>query len=146
MYALFFAGIVTSVVSMFLCPLSLYTRWAALPISVLAFLSALCTTVASVLATAMWIIFADKVTAATEVNIGVKIGTQMFAFMWIASAAGILAWLVQMGLCCCCASRRDVKSGRKMGSRKAYSGEFSGFNEKPRNRRRMPWKKQVATA
>ena len=28
---------------------------------------------------------------------------------------------MQLGLCCCCASRRDVKTGRKSGAMKAVS-------------------------
>ena len=44
----------------------------------------------------------------------------MFAFMWTAAAGAIVGWLVQMGLCCCCASRRDVRKGRKVGRRSAY--------------------------
>lgn len=51
-------------------------------------------------------------------NIEAEIGTQMFVFMWIASGAAVLGWLIQFGECCCCASRRDVKTGRRKGSKK----------------------------
>jgi hypothetical protein len=44
----------------------------------------------------------------------------MFGFMWTATAFAILAWLINFGMCCCCASRRDVKTGRRHGSSKAY--------------------------
>ena len=53
-------------------------------------------------------------------NIIASIGTKTFAFMWTASACAIVGWLVQMGLCCCCASRRDVTRGRKVGRRKGW--------------------------
>lgn len=58
-----------------------------------------------------------------ELNVGAEVGVQMFAFMWVATAGTILAALIQAGLCCCCASRRDVKTGRKRGNEKAYATE-----------------------
>ena len=60
-------------------------------------------------------------------NIIPEIGTKMFAFMWTASACAIVGWLLQMGMCCCCASRRDIMLGKKTGRRKAWkeSGEVS---------------------
>lgn len=108
-------------------PLSVFTRWLALPVAILAFINALIVTAASIIATVMFIIFRNTITKVGELNIGAEIGITLFVFMWIASAFTIFAWLVQMGLCCCCASRRDVKSGRKRGSEKAYIGAGQGF-------------------
>ena len=48
------------------------------------------------------------------------LGTQMFVFMWIATSFAILAWIINWGMCCCCASRRDVKTGRRRGNSAAY--------------------------
>lgn len=121
MFGLFLTGTVLSFVLIFVMPISIFTRWLALPVAILAFLNALFTTVASVLATVMFIIFRNTIGGVAELNIGADIGITMFAFMWVASAFTIFAWLVQMGLCCCCASRRDVKTGRKRGNEKAYS-------------------------
>ncbi|KAF1926028.1 uncharacterized protein M421DRAFT_94171 [Didymella exigua CBS 183.55] len=121
MFGLFLTGTVLSFVLIFVMPLSVFTRWLALPVAILAFLNALFVTVASVLATVMFIIFRNTIGGVAELNIGAEIGVTMFAFMWVASAFTIFAWLVQMGLCCCCASRRDVKTGRKRGNEKAYS-------------------------
>ena len=121
MFGLFLTGTVLSFVLIFVMPLSIFTRWLALPVAILAFLNALFVTVASVLATVMFVIFKNTISGVAELNIGAKIGVTMFAFMWVASAFTIFAWLVQMGLCCCCASRRDVKTGRKRGNEKAYS-------------------------
>lgn len=120
MFGLFLTGTVLSFVLIFLMPLSIYTRWLTLPVSILAFLNALFVTVATVLATVMFIIFRNTIGGVGELNIEAEIGTTMFAFMWVASAFSIFAWLIQMGLCCCCASRRDVKKGKKRGSEKAY--------------------------
>lgn len=125
MFGLFLTGTVLSFALIFLMPISLYTRWLALPTSILAFLNALIVVAASVIATVMFVIFRDTITGVAELNLGASIGVTLFVFMWIASAFCVLAWLVQMGLCCCCASRRDVRSGRKRGSEKAYLGARS---------------------
>lgn len=127
MFALFLTGACLTVPSILLAPLSIYTRWASLPLTVLAFLAALTTTVAAVVASAMFVIFKEAIhSAADSVNIGVELGAKMFAFMWVASGASILGWLIQFGGCCCCASRRDVKTGRRKGSKKAYAGRATG--------------------
>ena len=95
------------------------------------FLAALCTTVASVVATVMFIIMQNAITQVQQLNIGASIGVEMFAFMWIAAAAAILAWIIQLSLCCCCASRRDVKKGKKRGSMKAWKDDVPSTSEKP---------------
>jgi hypothetical protein len=120
MFGLFLTGTCLSFVLIFLMPLSIFTRWLTFPVAILAFFNALVVTAASIIATVMFIIFRNTITGVSELNIGAEIGITLFVFMWIASAFTIFAWLVQMGLCCCCASRRDVKSGRKRGSEKAY--------------------------
>jgi hypothetical protein len=126
MFGLFLTGTCLTFVLIFLMPVSVFTRWLALPVAIIAFVNALMVTVASVIATVMFIIFRNTITGVAEINIGAEIGKSIFAFMWIASAFAIFAWLVQMGLCCCCASRRDVKTGRKRGSEKAYHSALGG--------------------
>jgi hypothetical protein len=126
MFGLFLTGTCLTAVLIFLMPLAIFTRWLALLTSILAFLNALVVTVASIIATVMFIIFRNTITRVSEINIGAEIGITLFVFMWIASAFTIFAWLVQTGLCCCCASRRDVKTGRKRGSEKAYQGVAPG--------------------
>lgn len=96
------------------------------------FLAALLITVAAVIATVMFIIMRNAFTSVAEINIQANLGNQMFAFMWIAAGTAIIAWLIQLGECCCCASRRDVRTGRKMGSKKAWNTETVGVSEKPR--------------
>jgi hypothetical protein len=126
MFGLFLTGTVLSFVLIFLMPLSIYTRWLTLLVAILAFLNALFVTVATVLATVMFIIFRNTIGGVAELNIEAKIGVSLFAFMWVASAFSIFAWIVQMGLCCCCASRRDVKKGKKRGNEKAYQMDGAG--------------------
>jgi len=120
MFGLFLAATVLSFVLIFVMPISIYSRWLTLIVAILAFLNALFVTVASVIATVMFVIFRNTIGGVSEINLHADIGTTLFAFMWVASAFAIFAWLVQMGLCCCCASRRDVRKGKKRGSEKAY--------------------------
>ncbi|KAF2201987.1 hypothetical protein GQ43DRAFT_471281 [Delitschia confertaspora ATCC 74209] len=120
MFGLFLTSNVLSFVLAFITPLSVFSRWASFAIAILVFLNALFCTTASIIATVMFVIFRNVIGSVQELNLSAQIGTKMFAFMWVASAFSIFAWLIQTGLCCCCASRRDVRTGRKRGSEKAY--------------------------
>ena len=73
------------------------------------------------------------------VNIVPEIGFEMFAFMWVASVCAIVGWLIQLGLCCCCASRRDVRLGKKSGRAKAWeqSGEVPPNEMREKERRQF---------
>lgn len=130
MFGLFLAGACLSFLMMLLNPLAVFSRWLTLFTGIFTFLAALFTTVATVIATVMFIIMQNAFTSVEELNIGGSLGTKMFAFMWISAATSILAWLIQTSLCCCCASRRDVKKGKKTGSKKAWQTETPGVNEK----------------
>ena len=141
MFALFLVGTILSLISFFLTPFSIYSRLLTVPIAILTFLAALTTTAATIIATVMFIIFKEVVhSAADTVNIVPEIGSEMFAFMWIATACAILGWGVQMGLCCCCASRRDVRLGKKWRRREAWE---KGEKGERKGRRRL-WGKKVS--
>lgn len=57
--------------------------------------------------------------------------------MWIAASCSLIAFIIQLGQCCCCASRRDVRTGRKRGSKKAWTG--AGGDEAPmKEKQRQP--------
>lgn len=119
MFGLFLAGTCLSFVLIFILWLSVTSRWTAVILGIISFINALCITAAAVIATVLFTIMKNVFASNTEVNIGAKIGTTMFACMWIASAFSIIAWVVQMALCCCCVSRRDLRLGTKKG-RKAW--------------------------
>jgi hypothetical protein len=134
-------------VCIFIVPLAVYSRWTNLPIAIFVFIGALCMTGAAIIATVMFIIMQVAITSATQLNIRANIGVEMFVFMWIAAGASIIAWLIHMGMCCCCASRRDVRTGRKSGNKKAWRTGTVGVSEKPardtttvprREKRRLP--------
>lgn len=78
-----------------------------------ALLNAIFIVVASVIGTAISVIFQHALESYQELNISATVGTKMFAFTWVASIFAVLAWIIQLCLCCCCASRRDVRRGRK---------------------------------
>lgn len=120
MFGLYLAGACLAFVMIFVAPMAIFSRWLALLTSIFTFLAALFITVASVIATVMFIIMRNAFTSVDELNIGAAIGLPMFVFMWIASGTAIVATLIQVGECCCCASRRDIKTGRKKGSKKAW--------------------------
>ncbi|KAL2817866.1 SUR7/PalI family-domain-containing protein [Aspergillus granulosus] len=84
----------------------------ALPFTVITFLTAFFTIVAVVIATVMFIIFRNVFTnGAYELNIHAELGTRMLAFMWIAAAFNLLAFIVELGSCCaaCCRGRKARK-------------------------------------
>ncbi len=121
-------------VSIFLAPVTLYSRWWSLPFAIWTFLAALFTTVATIVATVMFAIFKKVLTSQVGLNIGASLGTDMFVFMWIAAAFSIFGWVIHLCLSCCCASRRDVKTGRKRGRMSAYGDVVSvGSEEKARH-------------
>lgn len=130
MFGFFLTGVCMNFVSIFLAPITLYSRWWSLPFAIWTFIAALVTTAATIIATVMSIIFRNVATSQSGLNIGASIGTDMFAFMWIASAFSIFGWLVHLSLSCCCASRRDVRTGRRRGRRSAYGD--AGSDEKKR--------------
>jgi len=78
----------------------------------------------------MFIIFRNVITSQAGLNIGAAVGTQMFAFMWVGATFSIFGFVIHLGLACCCASRRDVKTGRKKGSKAGYGADSGAINEK----------------
>jgi len=134
MFGLFLSGACLAFVLIFINPLSVFSRWVAFVVAIFNFLAALFITVAAVIATVMFIIMKNAFTSVEGLNVNATIGLEMFVFMWIAAGCAIIAWLIQMGECCCCASRRDVRTGRKRGSKKAWNTETTGVNEKPARR------------
>lgn len=123
MFACFLVGTCLTLLCVFICPLgfSKTPRWQhkarriflrQLPVTILAFLAALFTTVATVIATVMYIIFRNTFADAADLNIEARIGTEMFAFMWIATGFNLIGFIIQIGTCCgvcCCTGRRKAE-------------------------------------
>ncbi|KAI9727145.1 MAG: hypothetical protein M1828_007346 [Chrysothrix sp. TS-e1954] len=122
MFGFFLVSACLTFILIFITPLSIISRWVAFLITILTFMNAALVTIAAAIGTAMFILMRNAFkNSITEVNIEATIGVTMFALMWVAAACSIFAWLIQFSLMCCCASRRDVKRGKKKGSKKAYA-------------------------
>lgn len=141
MFGLFLTAAVLSFVLIFLTPLAVSSRppqtvspdpqvneshrphrrrtfvlLRSFPFLVIEFFNALITIVASVIATVMFVIFKNVITSQSDLNIQAYLGDRMLAFMWIASAFNLIAFIVQFGSCCaaCCGgrkARRQLKHG-----------------------------------
>jgi hypothetical protein len=90
-------------------------------------LNAIFIVVASVIGTAISVIFQHALESYQDLNIGATVGKKMFVFMWVAGIFAVLAWIIQLCLCCCCASRRDVKKGRNRGQTQYQEKSRCGF-------------------
>ncbi|KAK1150275.1 hypothetical protein N8T08_000177 [Aspergillus melleus] len=96
-----------------------FVLFRSLPFLLLTFLTALFTIVPSVVATVMFIIFKNVFTnSAQDLNINAEVGSQMMAFMWVASAFNLLPFLWQLGSLCaaCCGGRKARKELKRAGS------------------------------
>ncbi|EMR65720.1 putative integral membrane protein [Eutypa lata UCREL1] len=129
MFGFFLTGLVLNCILMLIAPVVIYSRWWSLPFSVFSFISTLLVLVASALGTAMSFVFKYAMNSQPDLNIRAEIGLNMLVFMWIATGFTVISFIIHMGLCCCCASRRDIKTGRK-GGRHVESGTSNARNEK----------------
>ncbi|TVY32545.1 SUR7 family protein [Lachnellula occidentalis] len=143
MFGCFLTGVCMNFVSIFVAPVTLYSRWWEFPFAIWSFIAALLTTAGAIIGTVMFIIFRNVITSQAGLNIGAEIGTQMYAFMWVGAAFSIFGWIIHLCLICCCASRRDVKTGRRRGDKGAFPDGDAGEKEKKKDagaggpRRRM---------
>ncbi|KKY39500.1 putative sur7 protein [Diaporthe ampelina] len=85
MFAFFLAGTVISFAMIFLSPIAIFSRWWALPMSLVSFLTFLVILVGSVIASVISFVFKYAATAQTSLNINAYVGTRMFVFMWIST-------------------------------------------------------------
>lgn len=131
MFGFFLTGVCMNFVSIFIAPLAIYSRWWSLPLTIWTFIAALLTTAAAIIGTVYAIVFRNVLTSQTELNIGCSLGVDMFAFMWVGSAFSIFGFAIHFCLLCCCASRRDVKSGRRKGRASAYGDAQTDEKKSP---------------
>lgn len=114
MFGLFLTGLVLAVITLLLLPLPICLRsgWLQFLGTLLSLLTMLCTTIATIIASAIFLVLRHVATQFQELNIGAEIGTKMFVFMWIAAACTIIAWLMETSICCCCRKRRRREHSR----------------------------------
>ncbi|KAI9652677.1 MAG: hypothetical protein M1831_006664 [Alyxoria varia] len=122
--AVMFTGVLLSTILTILLTLTtitgLYSRWASFASGILNGITFVLVATSSAIATAIAVTVKSQVADRPEVGIGVTVGAKMQGLMWGALALVGLSLVVQICLCCCCASRRDVRLGRRPGSREAY--------------------------
>jgi hypothetical protein len=121
MFGFFITGTVLIFVLIPATPIALYSRWWSLLFAIVSFIAVALVVAASVIATAISLVFKYAAESQSELNIHTYIGTKMLVFMWLASGFALLAFAVHSGLGCCCTSKRDIKTGRRQVKRGAAS-------------------------
>ncbi|KAK2625126.1 hypothetical protein QTJ16_005495 [Diplocarpon rosae] len=137
MFGFFLTGICMNTISIGFVFLALKSRWWSFALAVWTFLAGLFVVAATVIGTAMALIFENVATSQESLNIGAAYGKTMFAFMWIAAACSLFGFIIHVSMTCCCASRRDIRTGRRKGRASAY--EDTGADEK-RPSGKVQWK------
>lgn len=113
MFGFFLAGTVLAFVLVFLSPIAIFSRWWSLPMAILSAITFVLIFAATVIASVISFVFKYAATAQSSLNIHAYVGIRMFAFMWIATGCALVGFILHAGMGCCCASRRDLKTGRK---------------------------------
>ena len=135
MFGCFFATTLASFAAVFLAPMAVYSRLASIPIAIFVTLTALATLVAAATASAMWAVLRRSVNeAAGDLSVVPTVGTKMAILSWVAAGLTLLAAFGQLCLMCCGTSRRDIKTGRRVGRRQRQ--EKVAVEENPALRRR----------
>ncbi|KAI4144166.1 MAG: hypothetical protein LQ340_006755 [Diploschistes diacapsis] len=136
MFLGFFCTTFSSLVCVFLCPLSVYSRLSSIPIALFALLSGLCTAIAACISAGIWTIFRNTINQyAGDMDMYPTVGTKMLVLTCIAGGCALLAAFGQLGLMCCGTSRRDIKTGRRVG-RRQRTEKVVAVEENPALRRR----------
>ncbi|KAI1434323.1 SUR7/PalI family-domain-containing protein [Xylaria sp. CBS 124048] len=112
MFGFFLGGIILNGILLVISPIVLYSRWWSLPVGILSSLSALILIVAAILGTVIAYVFEAALSSQPELGVSASIGTRMLVFEWTAAAFTLFAFFFHAGLGCCCASRRDMRTGR----------------------------------
>ncbi|KAK8049403.1 hypothetical protein PG994_011133 [Apiospora phragmitis] len=134
MFGFFLASTILDFLMIFIAPIVLYSRWWSMPVGILSFIAFILATVAAAIGTAMSLIFKYALTSQSDLNIQAEVGMKMLAFMWIAVGFTFVSFVIHSGLCCCCTSRRDVRTGRRGGQ----NMPAASMEEKPKMGSKLP--------
>ena len=113
MFGFFLAACVLTFVLVLLSPLVLWSRWYSLPFALISLIDAILIVAASVIGTIISWVFKYAAESQSALNIRSSVGLRMMVFVWIASGFALLAFVIHAGLGCCCASKRDIATGRR---------------------------------
>ncbi|KAK0728552.1 SUR7/PalI family-domain-containing protein [Lasiosphaeria miniovina] len=114
MFGFFVTGAVLNFCLVFASPLAVRSRWWSLPLAGFAGLSTVFVVAAAIAVSVISFAFKYAVTAQQDLNIRAHVGVRMFVFMWLAAGFTIYSSLVHAAMGCCCASRRDIETGRRV--------------------------------
>ena len=136
MFLAFFVTTFTSLLCVFLCPLAVYSRLSSIPIAIFALLSALSTAIGACISAGMWTIFRNTINGyGGDLHIVPTVGTNMLVLESVAGGCALFAAFGQLAMMCCGTSRRDVKTGRRVGRRQRQE-KVVAVEENPALRRR----------
>jgi hypothetical protein len=137
MFGLFLAAIVIATVLLIAAtPLVPRSRLWSVPAGILALVTAVCATGATVLATVMSVGAKIALTSVDALNISAHIGEPMFAFMWIATICVDMAAIFHVAMACFCAPYREKQARQHDDAMAQEEAELSrGGSEK---RTRLP--------
>jgi hypothetical protein len=113
MFGFFLTGCVLTFLLIFLSPLVLRSRWYSLPFSLLSFVTAVLVLAASIIGSVIAWVFKYAAESQSDLNIHAYVGVRMMVFVWVASGFVITAFVIHAALGCCCASKRDITTGRR---------------------------------
>lgn len=129
MFGFFLTACLLTFVLVLASPAVLWSRWYSLPFALVSFVDAVLIVVGSVIGTVISLVFKYAAESQSELNIRAYVGTRMLVFVWVASGFGLAAFVIHAGLGCCCASKRDIATGR----RPVRSGSGRTASEKAAN-------------
>lgn len=109
MFASYIIGICLAMITLAIGWIDIYTRWNSVATGLISFGSALFTTIAAAISTALFVVFQKVFEDQPDFNIRGDLGTRMFVFMWMASGFAILTFILHAAMCCCTTSRRRAK-------------------------------------
>jgi len=113
MFGFFLTACVLTFILVLVSPLVLWSRWYSLPFALVSLIDAIMIVAASVIGTVISWVFKYAAESQSDLNIRAYVGTRMMVFVWIASGFAIMAFVIHAGLGCCCASKRDIATGRR---------------------------------
>lgn len=109
--AILIVGTFFSFFTIFACSFAFQSRLGSFLASIVAFVGALFTTVAAVLAQILGIVVRNVINGFTDVNIVATLGRKFYVLIWIAAVTSLLYWITILFTACCCVP--DRSSGKK---------------------------------
>jgi len=105
--------------------MAIYSHWAAGYTGAVAGLAMGGITIAAALATTIYSLFRNTFEKAPEVTISGILGREMFAYMWMAAAFDMVAFVLHCGMCFCVRTEKEDRKRRAWERAKEERGDES---------------------